>query len=517
MMRGLRKGKRSSAKVAVLLAASSLSGYAFSADSVTDPTTDIASNEYSFKMGGFVRTWASMNLQNHPETGGGQGELSMLRGSVELDANAKTGPFQWTVVGRADREVLTPYEKQLQDQIRANSPGGPGSSMLGFYDQTQLREYYVDFDIGEHAHFRLGKQEVAWGETDFFHPTDLINGYDFRWRSFLERDNDELRKPLIMANANFDIPALQGSLQVLIRPGIDQLTDIGNTYDLSGGRWAEQPNKGIDFLAPGALTTNYRSRYANANDVSGGVRWTGILGSANYAISYLNTYHPDPVVNSAFAPWGQKPNGTLGDFIFPKMNVFGASISNEIPAIDSVVAAEMAYQNNVAYNIGSNFMNGALPGFGGVMTKDVIVSSLRIDKQLRLMQLLGTSEDTLASLQLFDTWIQNFHDSDDLVYQAGFGKKAKQHTTLLTGFFTLNYMNSRLNPGLAAGMDITNGDAFLIPSIEYKVGNHWRFLAEADIFFPKHQKYPGQVEQSMGPLGGFANNDQLLVRVTYQF
>src|ERR1700688_4900984 len=199
MMRNVRRRKFGSMRLAALVAASGCSGYAFSADPPADPVSDAALSEYSFQMGGFVRTWAAMNLQNHPETGGGQGELSMLRGSVELNAEAKTGPFRWTVVGRADREVLTPYEKQLQEQVRTNSPGGPGSSMLGLYDQTQLREYYVDFDVGPpRVHFRVGKQEVAWGETDFFHPTDLINGYDYRWRSFLERDNDELRKPLIM-------------------------------------------------------------------------------------------------------------------------------------------------------------------------------------------------------------------------------------------------------------------------------------------------------------------------------
>ncbi|RQR27591.1 LysR family transcriptional regulator [Burkholderia sp. Bp9142] len=441
----------------------------------------------------------------------------MARGSLELNMDAKTGPFRWTVVGRADREVLTHYERELQNLARTNTPGGPGSSMLSQYNQTQLREYFVDFDIGEHAHFRVGKQEVAWGETDFFHPTDLINGFDYRWRSFLERDNDELRKPLIMVNGNFDVPALNGSLQLLVRPGIDQLADIGNTYELSGGRWAGQPFKGIDFLAPGSLTVNYRHRNGNATDVTGGARWTGLAGSVNYAVSYLNTYRPDPIVNSAFVPWGEKPKGTLGDFIFPKINVFGASVSTEVPAIDSVVAAEVAYQKNVPFNVGSNFANGALPGFGGVITKDVVVSSLRIDKQFRLMQLLGTSEATLASLQIFDTWIRNLNNSDDIVYAAGYGKKAKRHTTTLTGFFTLNYMNSRLNPGFAAGMDISNGDAFVIPSIEYKVGNHWRFLAEADIFFPHHQKHPGEIEYSTGPLGGLANNDQLMLRATYQF
>ncbi|WP_439685520.1 LysR family transcriptional regulator [Cupriavidus oxalaticus] len=475
-----------------------------------------ASDNY-FSFGGYVRTWASMNLQDHPETGGGKGELSMLRGSLQLNANAKTGPLRWTVVGRADREVLTGYEKDLQDLARTNTPGGPGSRMLDQYNQSELREYFVDFDLGDSAHFRVGKQQVVWGETDFFHLTDLIHGFDYRWRSFIERDNDELRKPLFLINAKFDIEPLDGSLQAIIRPGIDRKRDIGNSYDLFGGRWASQPNKGVDFLAPGLLNYNYDHPSGDSGDVTGGVRWTGLAGPLNYSLSYLKTYKPDPVVNSAFAPWRATPTGQLGDFIFPKMDVFGASVSGELPGINTVVAAEVAYQKGVAYNVGSNFFGGALPGFGGIQAKNVIVSSLRLDKQFRLMELLGTSENTFASLQLFDTWIQGYKSGEDLVYQAGFGKRAKEHTTLLTGFFTLNYMNSRLNPGFAAGVDLSNGDAFIIPSIEYKIGNNWRLLAEADIFFPRRQKQPGQVEQSTGPLGGFAHNNQFMVRATYQF
>src|ERR1700680_4786581 len=76
-------------------------------------------------LGGFVRTWASMNLQKHPETpDNGAGTLSMLRGSLELDAKLKTGPLTWTAVGRSDREVLTSYEKDLQNLARQNTPGG---------------------------------------------------------------------------------------------------------------------------------------------------------------------------------------------------------------------------------------------------------------------------------------------------------------------------------------------------------------------------------------------------------
>lgn len=468
-------------------------------------------------LGGFVRTWASMNLQNHPETpGAGAGTLSMLRGSLELDAKLKTGPLTWTAVGRSDREVLTSYEKDLQNLARQNTPGGPGSSVLSQYDQDELREFYADADVGDRVHLRLGKQQIVWGETDFFHPTDLIQGYDYRWRSFLEPESDEVRKPLIMANAKISVPEVDGQLQLVLRPGLDAKRDIGNSYDLYGGRWSPQPFQGVDFLA-GAVHYDYDHPYGRANSPTGGARWTGIAGPVNYAFSYLNTFTPDPVLNPAANPIGKTPSGLLGDFFFPKINVYDASVSSQLPAIDTIVNAEIAYQPNRYFNTGTGLPNGT-QGTGPVVRKDVIETTLRLDQELSLERLLGTNAASLLSVQLFDQWIQNFKSSDDIVAQVGWSAPAKRHDTILTAFLTLNYMNSRLNPSLAGGIDISTGDSFVIPSLTYSVGNHWRFLAEADIFLPRHARTsPVQLGQSTYGLAGYGNNDQLLLRATYQF
>lgn len=473
----------------------------------------------SFQLGGYVREWASANLQNVPETPqNDRGDISMLRSSVLLDANAKLGMFKWKAIGRVDREYKTNYLTRLEGANRKNSPGGPGSNIMDLYNQGELRELYVDFNPVDRVNLRIGKQQVVWGETDFYHLTDLIHGFDFRWRSFLEVDNDELRKPLILLNGKIAIPEANGNLQIVVRPGLDRDKDIGNTFDLSGGRWALQPFKGTDFLAPGFLTMNYRHPDGNAKNVTGGARWSGSLpGSVNYSLSYLKTFNPNPVVNSAFVPYKEKPVGVAGDFIYPKIDLFGASVSGEIAAIDAVVGAEFAYQRNVPYNVGSNFFNGALPGFGGITKKNVLVTSVRMDKQLRLQPYLGTNQASFFSLQLFDTWIRDYKTSDDLVALAGWGAAPKEHTTVVSGFITLNYANSTINPGLAFGADLSSGDAFLIPSVEFAMGNNWRLRAEADIFIPKNQKRPSQIEQSSYPLGNFANNDQLLVRLTYQF
>lgn len=476
------------------------------------------SEDYSFHLGGYARTWASFNLQNPPETSrNDRFSPSMLRGSLLLDADAKTGPVSWKVVGRADGEYKTRYLKDLEQLNRTNSAGGPGSHLMDQYDQADLREYYMDFSPVERVNFRIGKQQVVWGETDFFRALDLVNGFDYRWRTFLEREGDELRKPLFLLKAKVNVPEADGSLQLLFRPGIDRNRDVGNSYDLYGGRWAGQPYKGVDFLAPGALNYNYRQPGANVSDKTGGVRWEGIAGPVNYSLAYLKTFSNDPVVNSAFAPSGQAPTGALGDFIFPKIDLFGATVSGYVPAIDSVLSTELVYTRNAPYNVGTNFFGGALPGFGGIIKKDLVTAMFRIDKNLNLTRLLGTSRPSFFSVQVFDKWIQNYKRSDDIVNLVGYGRAASQHSTIATVILGLNYKNDKINPQLAAGASMQGGGAFLIPSVEFVYGDHWRLVLEADLFFSKYKRQPGQVESSTGLFGSFAGNDQFLVRLTRQF
>ena len=441
----------------------------------------------------------------------------MVRGSLLLDADLRTGPLNWKAIGRADAEYKTSYLQRLENQTKATTPDGPGSDIMDMYNQGELREFYVDYSPTDRLKLRIGKQQVVWGETDFFRAMDVVHGFDFRWRSFLERESDELRKPLIMVNATIDVPEADGSLQLLFRPGLDRESDIGNTYDLSGGRWALQPNKGVDFLAPGLLTNNHHHPDADVRDKTGGLRWSGSAGGISYSLAYLKTFNNDPVVNSAFVPFGEQPDGVLGDFIHPKIDLIGATLNGYVPAIDAVLSTEIVYTKDAAYNVGTNFFGGALPGFGGIKEKDVLQTMLRMDKSLNLQSYLGTRRPSFFSVQVFDKWIQSFDKADDIVELAGFGAPVKEHTTLLTAILGLNYKNDKINPMLAVGTDLSNGGGFVIPSVEFVWGDDWRLLAEADLFFNSAQKNPGEIEQSTHLFGGFANNNQLVFRLTRQF
>lgn len=480
---------------------------------------DTEGAEPAFKLSGYVRGAASFNLQNPPETAeNDKHDLSMLRGSVLLDADAKLGAgIKLKAIARFDREVNTSYMKRLD-----NLPGQSGK-LIDEYDQSELREFYVDFPVGDRVNFRLGKQQVVWGETDFFRAMDVVHGWNYTWRSFLEVENEELRKPLILANMRIQVPEAKGSLQVIVRPGWDRDKDIGNTYDLFGGRWANQPNKGVNFFGPaggGVNLTNYDYHHPDGDidDVTGGLRWAGEAGKINYSFAYMKTFNNDPVVNSAFVPWKKAPTGLLGDFIYPKIDVFGATASGYSETLDAVLSTEVVYNKDVPFNVGSNFFGGALPGFGGVMLKNTLQTMFRIDKQINLSPLIGTSRPSFFSVQLFNTRVLSFDKADDIVFLAGYGAPRKQDSAMLTMILAMNYRNDRINPAIAAGWDASYGGGFVIPSVEFVMGDKWRLKAEADLFFNRgRNKQPGQVENRTGLMGYFANNNQLAFRLTRQF
>jgi hypothetical protein len=70
-------------------------------------------DDFTWALSGYVRAWASMNLEDNPELSrvgkDSAYKLSMLRGSLLLDLDVKTGPVKWKAIGRLDREYKTNY------------------------------------------------------------------------------------------------------------------------------------------------------------------------------------------------------------------------------------------------------------------------------------------------------------------------------------------------------------------------------------------------------------------------
>lgn len=211
--------------------------------------------------------------------------------------------------------------------------------------------------------------------------------------------------------------------------------------------------------------------------------------------------------------------------IHPVIDVFGVSVSGYAPAIDAVLSAEVAFTKDQPYNIGTggfgtpSYLGHVGAGLGGIMKKDTLTTMIRADKNIDFQGLLGTNRPSFSSIQLFDTMILNYEDSDDLARLFAYGSKQKEHSTILTAFTVLNFNSDTINPSFAIGTDLTNGGGFFIPAVDFVLGDKWRLKVEADIFWTRKDSKKLFDTDAPGTqlMGYFANNDQLVVRLTRQF
>ena len=478
----------------------------------------------SFHIGGYLRGWTSFNLQDQPETpADDKWKASMVRGSALLDVDASTGPVKWKAIGRVDQEYKTNYLKDLQNvRVATGTTGGDSNNIMDNYNNAKLRELWGEFKLGDRTSVKVGRQQIVWGESDFFHAMDLVHGYDLSWRLFFEGENEEWRKPLWLISAKIQVPEAAGQVQAFIRPGLDSCKDIGNTYDIRGGRWFFQPYRGFDLTA--LTEADCRHPDGDYRKTTGGIRWSGEAGPVNYSLAYIRTFAADPVANSAFAPFMKAPTGPVFDLIHPEIDVLGATVSGYNATIDSVLSAEVAFTKDQPYNVGQGPLlaptNGAAAGLGlgGIKKKDTLTFMLRADKNLKLENILGTNRPSLSSIQLFDTMVLKHRDSDDLTRLFAYGSPLKKHSAILTVFSVLNYRGDTINPSIAAGVDLNNGGGFVIPAVDFVLGDNWRLKAEADIFWRKHAaSTPFDPNPGVQLFGYFANNSQLVFRLTRQF
>lgn len=534
-------------------------------------------NVPALSAGGFVPTLPNNSEVNKATDGNYNSKYkpSMVRGSVLLDGDASYMGLKFKAIARLDREYKTDYLEQLENLRKANLSGN-GTSPFGYnngkapnpnsimdnYNNFDFREFWVEAPIGDRTTVKIGRQQVVWGESDFFHAMDVVHGYDLSWRLFFEGENEEWRKPLILISTKIRIPEANGMLAAYIRPGWDRCQDIGNTYDVNGGRWFFNPYRG--YTLETTTTKNCGQENWDENNIGGGIRWQGEAFDVNYSIAYLHANSADPVANpnpnvtgAATGYKGSQVDGSIFDRIHPEIDVIGLTLSGYSAFLDAVVSTEVAYTFNQPFNVGTGgFYNysgdssgfagagvgsgascptgslgdsallGPDPGFGttagvglcGIKTKGVINSMLRFDKNLKLEDVLGTTRPSFSSIQLFDQWVMDWKDSEQLVRLFAYGSPLKEHNTILTAFTVLNYMNDKVNPSFVVGFDINNGGGFAIPAVAFTLNDNWVGKVEADIFWSGGRTENAQFSNERSQLFGyFDKSTQLVFRLTRQF
>jgi hypothetical protein len=385
-----------------------------------------------------------------------------------------------------------------------------------FKQSYDLWEFYVDLRRGP-AFFRIGKQNLAWGETDIFRLLDGINPLDNTFGGPFE-DLDDRRIPLWMLRGAYNL----GTFGPVASLSIEGFWVPGN-WDVRVGPWAPE---GTPYSAP-LPEIVYDRLYVRPPDKKmsnsrWGVRLQGMLGSANVSAAYYQTFLDigTPRIITTRPIEGPLLDVNALQFVidYPALQIAGGSINFFESITNAVFRGEVAWFFNepvfiqgvndlpahpeviiplpptalsaAALLLGVDFRSLGLSGIpwkprsGLLPTMDVFRWMLGFDKQVWMRPVNKTSM-FLVSMQWFGTFCPD-HD-DNLVTPAPIPDKflpitnsitgdpipdytqypsIKQMENIFTGLITTNYLKGSLTPQLALAYD-ARGVWLVLPSVQY--------------------------------------------------
>ena len=172
-----------------------------------------------------ARDQAAFDKDGNPTNHGGMfGKLSMSRFTFQATADWRPTPRVWThLTLRVARSLAT----SADDDAQVPEGGYAGTKNAKrrrewvrdrYYNETSLREFFVNFRATPWLDLRLGKQLVAWGEAGSNRLMDVVNPVDATWHFGMFESFEDQRMPLWMVRVMADIPALRGGLDVVWVP-----------------------------------------------------------------------------------------------------------------------------------------------------------------------------------------------------------------------------------------------------------------------------------------------------------
>jgi hypothetical protein len=221
---------------------------------------------------------------------------------------------------------------------------------LGRIGQQRQRLFlaYLDWERGP-LFVRIGRQVLAWGETDIFRLLDNINPLDDSFGGFFIA-LDERRLPIEMVRSSY------------------QLGDIGPLHDgfiegfvANGKRVATMPGipNGSPW-APGGIANPNEQVFTKVNepsetDVRGGARLVFTVHDVTTTLAHYYTYLDVPGIRFRLPGAVQCPGETsatntprfcnpiLASQVYPRVPITGLSVTFPVPQWYTIMRSEAAY------------------------------------------------------------------------------------------------------------------------------------------------------------------------------
>jgi len=349
-----------------------------------------------------------------------------------------------------------------------NYSGVNGPLLAGTQGELSIREWYLDSELWG-AFWRVGKQQVVWGQADGLKVLDVVNPQSYR--EFILDDFDDSRIPLWMFNVEIPVGE-DDSLQVIWIPDTtyNEFAESDTAYEITSPIF-------VPKLPAGAMLADIKKKKPSSmlKDSDFGLRYSMFYQGWDLTFNYLYHYHDSAVLYQRV-----EPAGVVVDSIYERNHLVGGTASNVFG--DFTLRAEVGY-NSDTYHLSGDILQQ------GVHQSAELASVIGLDYQ--------GLEDTMISVQWFQS---HLIDYDSSVVRP-------QNNNIASLLYKRTFQNEVWELEVLALHGFDQDDGVLQSKLSYMVESNIKVWLGSDVFYGGEEGLFGQFEKqdrmTMGVEWGF--------------
>ena len=363
---------------------------------------------------------------------------------------------------RLDAYVELGYEGERFDNY--SSINGPLAE--GNHGDIAIREWYVDTEMFN-TFWRIGKQQVVWGQADGLKVLDVVNPQSYR--EFILDEFADSRIPLWMLN--IEVPITDNdSIQLLWVPDTtyNELAVQGTVYEFSSPLLIPQLVDGI------ALIEINEDKPSKASDGDMGIRYSKFYDGWDLTFNYMYHYHDNPVFYQSVIGTEVTINAT-----YERNNLIGATASKAFGSF--TLRTELGYSSDTYHLI--NNASSAFIENQGIHESDELSTVIGLDYQ--------GIENTMLSMQWFQSTV---FDYEDYLIRP-------EHNNILSWLYKQSFQNETWELDLLALYGLDQHDRSIQLQLSYMLESNVKLWTGADVFAGPSESLFGQ----------FTDTDRVLI------
>ena len=349
---------------------------------------------------------------------------------------------------------------------------------FGSHAEVELRELYVDGYLGN-AFYRLGKQQIVWGEADGLRVLDVIN--PFNYREFILPTSEDSRIPLWAANVEYPINDWMAQFVWILDQTYDQTPEVGKNsiFEFTSPRVVHKLPK--DFSNASVALNEPNKPDDLFSDSDFGLRLSTFTNGWDISFNYFYHYHDSQVFRREIVNDFDVEGALNTDIIispeYERTHLIGGTVSNAF--------GDITLRGEAAYSTDRFFVTNDSSDDDGVIESSELSSVVGLDYQ--------GIRDVFLSGQLFINYVLDFEES----------LTRDQFEAQFTFLYEHQYINDRLKSSAQLIHSLNDSDGLLKLGLIYEYRSNILLKAGFDIFYGDEQ----------GLFGQFGDNDRMTMGV----